>query len=186
MSTRLARVILNATCREMIKQKTSRHRRGRLEDALGFLLADATRTMNRAIAARLTLHGLPLGLFPFLRALCEQDGVSQKDLADRLRFKGPTAVAAIRQLERGGLVHRVSDPDDGRRSYLYVTTKGRELYDKVIIEVEDVMALCTRAFSRAEHQQFTRFLKRMRANLIAGAAKPLGHAAPIILRHPIP
>jgi DNA-binding MarR family transcriptional regulator len=144
------------------KQKTGRNS---MENALGFLLADTTRAMNRGIADRLARHGLAIGVYPFLRALREKDGVSQKDLADRLRRKNPTAVAAIRELERDGFVRRVDDPLDGRRAYVYLTAEGRKLFDKILPDVEDALECFTAGFSAQERKQFMQFLRRMRSNI---------------------
>ena len=53
------------------------------EDTIGFLIWAANRAMNREFSERIAQHGVTLGLWPFLRALWEADGLTQRELSDR-------------------------------------------------------------------------------------------------------
>lgn len=139
-----------------------------LNEAVGFLLDDAARLMTRAFAKRLAAHRITLGAFPFLRALWEQDGLTQAELADRLGRAGPTAVAALRQMERDGLIRRVPDKADKRKAYVHLTAKGRSLYTRAKPDTEAHMRCCLAGFTQEERETFKRLLRRFRANLQTG------------------
>ena len=79
----------------------------RLEETVGFLLSDSTRTMTRAFSARIAVHGVGMGIFQFLRILWEEDGLTQVELADRARMRGPSAA---RRAARAGAA-RLRAPD---------------------------------------------------------------------------
>jgi DNA-binding MarR family transcriptional regulator len=136
-----------------------------LDEAVGFLLDDAARLMTQAFSKRLERHGIALGVFPFLRALWEQNGVTQTELASRVGRKGPTAVAALRQMERDGLIRRAGDKDDKRKSYIYLTARGRALYTRAIPDTEAHMQRCLKGFTEEERGAFKNLLRRFRANL---------------------
>ncbi len=143
----------------------------KLEDAIGFLMWDATRAMTRTFSQNLKVHGIGSGVFPFLRALWEKDGITQRQLADRIGVTGPTTVIALRQLERTGYVRRVADENDARKVLVYLTKEGRRLYDLAIPEVATVMNMCLQDFSDQEQKQLKEFLHRFRRNIADGKAK---------------
>jgi DNA-binding MarR family transcriptional regulator len=147
------------------KHKKMREADTPLNEAVGFLLHDAARLMNQAFSKKLAPHGIALGVFPFLRALWEQDGLTQAELANRVDRKGPTAVTALRQMERLGLIRRVADREDKRKAFVYLTTKGGALYTSAIPDTEAHMKRCLAGFTQEEREMFKRFLRQFRANL---------------------
>jgi DNA-binding MarR family transcriptional regulator len=65
-------------------------------------------------------------------ATIERHGpLSPSELADRERFKRPTATRILRHLETAGLVERVKNPEDGRASILSATPAARELLKRL-------------------------------------------------------
>jgi DNA-binding MarR family transcriptional regulator len=136
-----------------------------LNEALGFLLDDAARLMTQAFSRRLDRHGIAVGVFPFLRALWEQDAMTQTELAGRVGRKGPTAVAALRQMEQLGLLRRVPDKHDKRKAYVHLTAKGRALYIRAMPDTEAHMKRCLEGFTANEREAFKEFLRRFRRNL---------------------
>ena len=137
------------------------------EDTIGFLLWDANRAMNREFSDRITRHGVSLGLWPFLRALWEGDGITQRELSEKVRMKGPTTVAALNKLEDRGLVRREGDKKDARKINVFLTPDGRKVYRKVIPEVEAVNTQCLTDLSAEEQAEFKNMIRRIRNNITA-------------------
>jgi DNA-binding MarR family transcriptional regulator len=144
----------------------------RLEDTVGFLLADATRTMTRAFSARIAAHGVGMGIFTFLRILWEEDGLTQNELAARARMRGPSAAAALHELERRGFVRRTGDPHDRRKVRVVLSADGRKLYDLVMPDIALTNRFMLAGFSAAEQATLKRMLHRMRRNLAPDGAAP--------------
>jgi DNA-binding MarR family transcriptional regulator len=135
------------------------------EDTVGFLIWDANRAMNREFSERIAQHGVSLGLWPFLRALWEKDGLTQRELSEKVRMKGPTTVAALNKLEDRGLVRREENRKDARKINVFLTPDGRKVYRKVIPEVEAVNRQCLDTLSEQEQNDFKNMIKRIRNNV---------------------
>jgi DNA-binding MarR family transcriptional regulator len=135
------------------------------EDTVGFLLWDANRAMNREFSGRIVRHGVTLGLWPYLRALWEGDGVTQRELSEKVRMKGPTTVAALNKLEDRGLVRREGDKNDARKINVFLTPEGRKVYRKVIPEVEAVNRQSLAKLSDDEKIAVKNLIRRIRNSL---------------------
>jgi DNA-binding MarR family transcriptional regulator len=135
------------------------------EETIGFLLWDATRAFTTEFSTRIARHGVSFGLWPFLRELWEEDGLTQSELSRRVHMKGPTTVAAINRLERNGMVRRVQNKSDGRKINVYLTEKGRRTYDLAMPEVEAINRRGLDRIVERDQAQLKRMLKRIRGNL---------------------
>ena len=137
----------------------------KLEETIGFLLSDASRTMTRTFSARIAEHGVGMGIFQFLRILWEEDGLSQSELASRTRMRGASVANAIHDLERRGLVKRLADRADGRKVRVLLTPQGRRLYDLVMPDIAVTNQSMLADFSAAEQETLKAMLRRIRRNL---------------------
>ena len=137
----------------------------RLDETVGFLLSDTTRTMTRAFSARIAVHGVSMATFQFLRILWEEDGLSQTELADRARMRGPSAAASLQELERQGFIRRVADAEDRRKLSVRLTAAGRRLYDLVMPDIAATNKSMLAGFTTAEQAALKEMLHRMRHNL---------------------
>jgi MarR family transcriptional regulator for hemolysin len=77
-----------------------------------------------------------LGLTPsqwkVILALSLFNGISQKELADKIYVDGSTLVPVIDKMESGGLLERKSDPSDRRNNQLFLTKKAESTVDSII------------------------------------------------------
>jgi DNA-binding MarR family transcriptional regulator len=137
------------------------------EETIGFLVWDTSRAFTRVFTQRINRHGLSFGLWPFLRALWEEDGLTQRELSERVMMKGPTTVAAINRLERKGLVRRVANPHDARKINVFLTDKGRRAFDVAMPEVEAVNRQGTGRLSKTDQETLKRLLRTLRGNIIS-------------------
>ncbi len=137
------------------------------EETIGFLLWDANRSMCREFSDRIAQHGVTLGLWPFLRALWDDDGLTQRELSEKVRMKGPTTVAALNKLEDKGLVRRESNKNDARKINVFLTSEGRKIYRLVMPDVEAVNKQMLNQLSVAEQKTFRDLIKRVRSNVTA-------------------
>ncbi|MCL5736746.1 MAG: MarR family transcriptional regulator [Actinobacteria bacterium] len=60
-----------------------------------------------------------------LRVLSHHDGISQRDLAERLKLSRPWITKMVQALEKGGLVSRRADEQDQRVTRVFLTEQGR-------------------------------------------------------------
>jgi DNA-binding MarR family transcriptional regulator len=137
------------------------------EETIGFLLWDANRAMCREFSDRIAQHGVTLGLWPFLRALWDDDGLTQRELSEKVRMKGPTTVAALNKLEDKGLVRREGNKNDARKINVFLTPEGRKVFRRVMPDVEAVNKQMLNQLSTAEQKTFRDLIKRVRSNVTA-------------------
>jgi DNA-binding MarR family transcriptional regulator len=62
-----------------------------------------------------------------IRILGQREGIGPGELARFMHLHPGTVTGVVRRLERLRLVRRVSDPSDGRRQRLHLTSAGRRL-----------------------------------------------------------
>ena len=109
--------------------------------SVGYLVREAHRAFLRALAARISRHRVSIGMWYFLRALWEQDGITQRELSHRVRMMEPTTAAALESMERAGLIRRKRNTKDRRKINIHLTDRGRGLREVLIpgaIEVNRV------------------------------------------------
>ena len=76
-----------------------------------------------------------------LKMLLHQDGMTQKDLTQRLEITSSSCGELITKLERGGFLEKRQSPTDRRTFNVYLTKSGRRLAQqykkKAILELEE-------------------------------------------------
>lgn len=113
-----------------------------LARSLGYHLRTLTETWGVLLQRRLGPLG---GTFPqwrYLRELWEEDGLTQRELSDRVGRQAATTVTALRVLRRSGLIKIVSAKEDRRKRRVFLTEKGRALNQTMtptIIAIEDAV-----------------------------------------------
>src|ERR1700677_1518435 len=71
-------------------------------DSGAYLLRNSYRVCARALQERIQAEGIPIGSWPFLRHLWQQDGITQKELTKAVGLMQPNTNAALKQLTRRG------------------------------------------------------------------------------------
>lgn len=102
----------------------------RLDQQLCFALYAASRAVTRAYAPLLEPLGLTYPQYLVLLVLWEDDGVSVKQLGERLFLDSATLTPLLKRLEQQGLVTRRRDDDDERVVRIDLTEPGRALRAK--------------------------------------------------------
>ena len=142
------------------------------EASLGYQVNLLARLLAQALRERIEPLGVVPGQFAQLLALYEQDGLTQAELCGRVQIEQPTMANTLARMQRDGLIERVPDPGDGRRSLVMLTPRARELQDQLVDAARVVNATATRGL---DEQQLSGFLATLAAvidNLDPGGARP--------------
>jgi len=103
------------------------------ENSIGFAIKNTSKSLEKALDVELRgLYGLSGGKWKAIIALSIQNGLSQRDLAERIFVDGTTLVPIIDNMEKKGLVERRTDPKDRRNNNIFLTTKSELLVDPII------------------------------------------------------
>jgi len=103
------------------------------ENSIGFIVNRTAKAFVKALDSELRHKtGVTIGQWKVMVMLVNQNGLTQKEIADRLGLEGPTLIPIIDKMEKEGLVIRKVDSDDRRNNRIYRTEKADELWDKML------------------------------------------------------
>jgi DNA-binding MarR family transcriptional regulator len=151
-----------ARTRKRLQTRTEPHP---WSDSVAYLLRNSYRVFARALQERIQAEGIPIGSWPFLRHLWQQDGITQKELTQAVGLMQPNTNAALKQLTRRGWVKQSHDTDDKRKIRIHLTPKGRELLDRAFPLALQARAQALADFSDEEVATLRSLLKRITKNL---------------------
>lgn len=100
-----------------------------------------------------------------LRMLWDEDGMTQRELGERVGINGPTMVTALNSMERAGLVKRVQNRTDRRKINIYLTARGRKLKRKLWPMAAEVLALGLSGLTRNQVYSLNKMLMQIHLNL---------------------
>jgi MarR family transcriptional regulator, organic hydroperoxide resistance regulator len=138
-----------------------------LARSLGYHLRTLTETWSVLLQRRLGPVG---GTFPqwrYLRELWEEDGLTQRELSDRVGRQAATTVTALRILKRSGLIRIVPAKEDRRKRRVFLTEKGRALNKSLTPLIIDIENRVLQRIVDDDLAKFKRTLARMQENIDA-------------------
>jgi DNA-binding MarR family transcriptional regulator len=134
---------------------------------VGFLLSRATWAMNNAVNRMLRENGLPdisVAYFAVLQALWEADGLSISDLGERVQLEKSTMTSLIDRMEAADLVRRDDHPTDRRAYRICITSRGKDLEEKLDQVVTEAYHRLTRGVLEKDLQTAIEVLKGIMNN----------------------
>ncbi|MCH3918425.1 MAG: MarR family transcriptional regulator [Spirochaetia bacterium] len=92
-------------------------------------------------------------------------GLSQKDIADRLGVSTPTVAISVKRMEKSGLLCKIPDEHDHRYNLISLTEKGRRLTDEAIEAFDSIDREIFNDFSPEDIAQLKRLLIHLMRNM---------------------
>ncbi|HTH97389.1 MAG TPA: MarR family transcriptional regulator [Stellaceae bacterium] len=136
-----------------------------LRHSIGAELRHTHRSLVQDLQDRLEAVGLPIGMWYFLRVLWEEDGLTQRELSQKVGSMEPTTVEQLRNMEARGLIERRRSEDDRRKMHVHLTPAGIELKQSLLPIGGAVNATALHGLSNEEVAQLRELLGHMRRNL---------------------
>lgn len=99
----------------------------KLENQLCFAFYACSREITKLYRPILQELGLTYTQYITLLALWEKDGITVKELGDKLSLDSGTLTPLLKKLEHSGLVERSRDKSDERNVNILLTEQGRAL-----------------------------------------------------------
>ena len=131
----------------------------------GYLVRDAHRAFQYELEKRIARYGITKGHWYFLRVLWIEDGLSQRELSERVGMMEPTTVIALRGMEQAGLIERSRSREDRRKAHVWLTPKAKRLRAKLLPVARGIVEDAERGVSEADIRVFRRVIARLRKNL---------------------
>lgn len=134
--------------------------------SFGHRVRTVARRIDRAMLARIGRYGLTMPHYYVLRELFNEEGLTQRELSDRLNLTEAASVVTLARMERLGLVLRTRDPADRRKINVYLSPKARKLRGPLHRHALEVNALAREGLSDTDILRFRAILDRMDRNLL--------------------
>ena len=104
-----------------------------VENSPGALIFLASKSQERLAEVEIKKQlGLTPAQWKIILALSMTDGLTQKEIADRIYVDSSTLVPIIDKMEEIGLVERKSDSKDRRINRIFLTKKSESTVDSII------------------------------------------------------
>lgn len=103
--------------------------------------------------------------YTHILVICENPGVSQEEISDKLKIDKGSVARTIKQFEKEGYITRLTATEDKRQYQIYPTDKAKALYEKIHgIAIASEKRL-TRNFTDIEREILKNLLDKVVSNL---------------------
>lgn len=136
-----------------------------LDDALGFILHRTSLRYRCEMGRRFKECDITTEQWAVLRRLREKDGLTQKELAERLLKDQPNLTRMLDKLQQKGLIRRMDNPNDRRAFFIHLTPEGDTLLEKLTPLAIDVTNEALRGITSQETALLKTLLNRVWQNL---------------------
>jgi len=130
------------------------------------ILANVSHLHRTRIQQLLETLELYQGQPPALRELWKQEGLTQSELASRLKITPATVTRMLQRMEKTGFIRREPDPDDQRVTRVFLTGAGRAVQEQVECVFRTLEAETFAGLDPEELSLLRGLLLRLRENLL--------------------
>lgn len=124
-----------------------------------YLAGQLAKGFARSLQKRAIALGFSPGQFPVLLELWHGDGLTQKQLLDRLEVEQATLANTLARMERDGLIRREPHPKDRRAQIILLTELGRDLERRAIDAAADADADLFEGFRLFERELMMEYMR---------------------------
>ncbi|WP_438753313.1 MarR family winged helix-turn-helix transcriptional regulator [Pararhizobium sp. O133] len=96
-------------------------------DSATYLASLLAKSFSRALQERGQKLGFAPGQFPILLELWTEEGLTQKQLLDRMDIEQATMANTLARMERDGLIVRRKHPTDKRAQQIFLTDRAKQM-----------------------------------------------------------
>ncbi len=109
--------------------------------------------------------GIQHGQMPIIMIVYENDGCSQKEIAEKMGVTPPTVNVSIQRLEKADIVCRKRDVADQRIMRVYLTDNGKRIVGEIQEESRAVEKIMFSNFNETELCLLRRFFEQILDNI---------------------
>lgn len=123
------------------------------------------RLYNVEVQRILGKENISIAHWYYLRVLAQRSELNQLELSKHMDIASTTAVPALDNMERRGLLKRHRDPKDRRRYCVSLTDDGRRLVDRLLPDIINMISASFEGVDRAEMVIFSKVFQQIEQNL---------------------
>jgi MarR family transcriptional regulator, transcriptional regulator for hemolysin len=137
------------------------------ENSLGRKIVMASKTVQQAFDLELqNMVDVTLAQWRAINIIRLQNGITQREIANRLSLDASSLIPLIDRLEKKGLVKRIADVHDRRINRLYLTDKAVSLLDPMYACAISVKKILTKDISDDHIKVLQDCLEQITQNLV--------------------
>ncbi|WP_063653921.1 MarR family winged helix-turn-helix transcriptional regulator [Aliivibrio fischeri] len=131
------------------------------QSSFGWMINVIANQASKCFETELKQHGLTVALWPTMMCLWEEEGVTQRDIAEKSKVENSTTTRTLDKLEKLGLVERQADPNSRRSFRIYLTDEGRALKETLLPIPIKVNKEILSSLELNEQKEMIRLLQKM-------------------------
>jgi DNA-binding MarR family transcriptional regulator len=135
-------------------------------DTLGSIFTDTSRLHHRYHHAVFESFNLHRGQSRLFNKLEDSDGISQKELANRMNIAPATLTRMVQNMEKHGYVSRQTAANDQRVTLIHLTEKGIRTRAIIKEKLKAVDRKIFKNFTKAEKASLQEMLIRIQTQLL--------------------
>ena len=137
----------------------------KLEDVILREIGALTRTIHAIIEIQFKALNLQKGQSIYLTRICENPGISMKELCQLLMVDKTTTSRVVQKLIAEQLVNKEQDAQDQRACHLFPTAKARQAYMIIVAEENRLTSQCYSGMDKNQQKTLLELVRKMRQNI---------------------
>ena len=139
------------------------------DNAIGFLFHDVARFRSLVYDHFMQPYGLTRAQWRVLGTLLRKDGLTQRELCDRIDIGAVTLSGLIDRLEARGWVERREDPKDRRVKRVWRTVQVKEIRNNMQRRTNELNEMALKGLSQKQIEELVSMLEVVKGNLMTVA-----------------
>ncbi len=139
------------------------------DNTIGFLFHDVARFRSLVYDHFMQPHGLTRAQWRVLGTLFRKDGLTQRQLCDRMDIGAVTLSGLIDRLEARGWVERREDASDRRVKRIWITDQVRDVRADMVRRSNELNRMSLEGLSSEQIDQLIDMMKIVKGNLTKAA-----------------
>ncbi len=139
------------------------------DNAIGFLFHDVARFRSLVYDHSMQPYGLTRAQWRVLGTLLRKDGLTQRELCDRIDIGAVTLSGLIDRLEARGWVERREDPKDRRVKRVWRTGQVKEIRNNMQRRTNELNEMALKGLSQTQIEELVSMLEVVKGNLMTVA-----------------
>ena len=149
----------------MTRTKSPRATQSLFDDFLPHLIARLAYQLNGDLVEKLRLEGINVTRWRILAVLAMGDGITINEIIDRAMMQQSALSRALMSMEKEDYVRRVLRRDDARYVQVFLTDKGRTLFNSLNIVVRRRQKRLLKGFTPQEVAAVFAVIRRLSRNM---------------------
>jgi len=133
-------------------------------DSAAYLANQMAKAFARSLQQRAAKLGFSPGQFPILLELWSEDGLTQKQLLERVDIEQATMANTLSRMERDGLVERRPHPSDKRAQLIFLTDRATAMQAEAIEAAVAADMDLLKDFRQFERELLLEYIRRVLDN----------------------